>query len=209
MASHILASHILASHILASHILASHILASHITDPDNREIYFDFIRILFNQTKTIALSDERLSLDKAIGITYPEVETMAFHLSIQLQYLEDKGFSLLFWQPSDILVLHNTTGQKLYLLVNLTQMVPLDKKKRNELVLIYPTVFPFPKERCAPELLKMNALPFRTHRSASYYSLAMLCLLYLSLDEIKGSRLFYFLERCLQVDPNERTLLYI
>jgi len=176
---------------------------------DNREIYYEFIRILFNQTNTLVLTDERLSLDKAIGITYSEVETMAFHLSLQLQYLEDLGYTLLFLQPSDILVLHNATGQKLYILDNLTQMVPLEKKNRNELLLIYPTVFPLPKERCAPELLKINVLPFRTHRSASYYSLALLCLLYISLDQIKGSRLFYFLERCLKEEPKERTLLYL
>jgi hypothetical protein len=170
----------------------------------HREIYSAFLALLLNQTKTTVLSDERLSLDK---MTYPEVETMAFHLSLQLDYLEEQGFSLLFWQPSDIVVIPNST-QTLYLLANLSQMVPLDKKDRNNLVLIYPTVFPLPQERCAPELLKMNALPFRTHRSASYYSLALLCLemLNLSLDKIQGSKLFYFLERCLKEEPKERTL---
>ena len=194
-------------HILAPHILAPHIL-SHIADQDNREIYAEFIRILLNQTKTTALSDEHLSLDKVIELTYPEVETMAFHLSLQLQYLEDQGFSLLFWQPSDILILDNYK-EKLYLLYNLTQMVPLDKKDRNKLVLIYPAVFPLPKERCAPELLKIDVLPFRTYRSASYYSLALLCLLYLSLEQIQGSKLFYFLERCLKEEPKERTLAFL
>ncbi len=210
MASHILASHILASHILASHILASHILASHIADTDNREIYTEFISRLLNQcnfqNNSNELACERLSLAK---MAYHDVETMAFHLSLQLQYLEELGFSLLFWQPSDILLLHDGLDKTLYLLANLTQMVPLDKKNLNELVLIYPKVYPLPKERCAPELLKMNALPFRTHRSASYYSLALLCLLYLSLDQIKGSKLFYFLERCLKEEPNERTLVYL
>ena len=192
------------THILASHILASHILASHITDPDNREMYSGFISLLLNQCHIQNEAD--LIIGKlANKMEYHEVETMAFHLSLQLHYLEDKGFSLLFWQPSDILLLHDGLDKKIYLLANLSQMVQLDKKNRNDLILIYPTVYPFPIERCAPELLKMNALPFRTHRSASYYSLALLCLLYLSLDEIKGSRLFYFLERCLK----ERTLLYL
>ena len=180
--------------------MAPHTLAPH------TEIYSAFLALLLNQTKTTAVSDERLSLKK---MTYPEVETMAFQLSLQLDYLEEQGFSLLFWQPSDIVVIPNAT-QTLYLLANLAQMVPLDKKDRNNLVLIYPTVFPLPKERCAPELLKMNSLPFRTHRSASYYSLALLCLekLNLSLQQIEGSKLFYFLERCLQEEPKERTLVF-
>ena len=177
-------------------------------DPDNREIYTEFIHILLNQCQANVLSDERMTLDKA-AMTYPEVETMAFHLSLQLQHLEEKGFTLLLWQPSDILVMHDGSGHNLYLLANLSQMVPLDKKNRNELVLIYPTIYPLPKERCAPELLKMNALPFRTHRSASYYSLALLCLLYLSLDSIQETKLFYFLERCLKEEPKERSLLYL
>ena len=191
-----------------THILASHILALHITDPDNREMYSGFISLLLNQCQLQNEAD--LIIGKlANKMEYHEVETMAFHLSLQLHYLEDKGFSLLFWQPSDILLLHDGLDKKIYLLANLSQMVQLDKKNRNELILIYPTVYPFPIERCAPELLKMNALPFRTHRSASYYSLALLCLLYLSLDEIKGSRLFYFLERCLKEEAKERTLLYL
>ena len=184
----------------------SQILDTHITDQDNREMYTEFLSLLLNQCY---LENNDVFIGKLDKMDYPEVETMAFHLSLQLHYLEDKGFSLLFWQPSDILLLHDGIDKTIYLLANLTQMVPLEKKNRNELVLIYPTVYPLPKERCAPELLKMNSLPFRTHRSASYYSLAMLCLLYLSLDEIKGSRLFYFLERCLKAEPTERTLLYL
>jgi hypothetical protein len=187
--------------------LASHTLATHIPDPDNREIYTEFISRLLNQCH---VNNSNVVIGKLDDkMEYPEVETMAFHLSLQLQYLEEQGFTLLFWQPSDILVLHDGADKKIYLLANLSQMVQLDKKKKNELVLIYPKVYPLPKERCAPELLQMNALPFRTHRSASYYSLALLCLLHLSLEQIQGSRLFYFLERCLKEEPKERTLLYL
>lgn len=182
-------------------------LATHISDPDNREIYTEFISRLSNQCHIHNSNVVISKLDDKME--YPEVETMAFHLSLQLNYLEEQGFTLLFWQPSDILILHDGADKYMYLLANLAQMVPLDKNNRNELVLIYPKVYPLPQERCAPELLKMNALPFRTHRSASYYSLALLCLLHLSLDQIQGSRLFYFLERCLEEEPKERTLLYL
>ena len=187
--------------------LASHTLATHISDPDNREIYTEFISRLSNQCHIHNSNVVISKLDDKME--YPEVETMAFHLSLQMNYLEEQGFTLLFWQPSDILILHDGADKYMYLLANLAQMVPLDKNNRNELVLIYPKVYPLPQERCAPELLKMNALPFRTHRSASYYSLALLCLLHLSLDQIQGSRLFYFLERCLEEEPKERTLLYL
>ena len=138
---------------------------------------------------------------------YNEVETMAFHLSLQLQVLEEKGYSLLFLQASDVVIL----DEQLYLLRNLSQLVPLNKKDIKQIVLNYPTCYPFPKEVCAPEVLKMSALPFVCSKSACYYSLGLLCLkvLHMSLDDLRGTKLFYFLERCLKDEPKERINLYI
>jgi hypothetical protein len=135
---------------------------------------------------------------------YNEVETMAFHLSLQLQVLEERGFSLLFLQASDVVIL----DEQLYLLSNLEQLVPLNKKDIKQIVLNYPTCYPFPKEVCAPEVLKMSALPFVCSKSACYYSLGLLCLkvLHMSLEDLRGSKLFYFLERCLKNEPKERHL---
>ena len=141
-------------------------------------------------------------------MNYNEVETMAFHLSLQLQVLEEKGFSLLFLQASDVVIL----DEQLYLLRNLEQLVPLKKKENiKQIVLNYPTCYPFPKEVCAPEVLKMSTLPFVTSKSACYYSLGLLCLkvLHMSLEDLRGTKLFYFLERCLKDDPKERINLYI
>jgi len=152
---------------------------------------------------------------------YADIETMAFQLSIQLQYLENQGFSLLFWQPSDIMVIHimhkqHSKQTTLYLLSNLSQLISLLVNDQSQLRLVYPSVFPFPKERCAPELFNMNSLPFITHRGASYYSLGLLCLWCLnnlcenlSLETIQGTKLFYFIERCLKKEPAERVLLYL
>lgn len=190
-------------------------ILSKINDPTNREIYTEFIELLFRQ---YGLSNMQ-SLDSFTTLNtlvYSEVERMAFHLSMQLQSLEACGFTLLFWQPSDIMVVnyYKGTGKEeitLYILASLVQLVPLDRQNKKQLRLVYPTVFPLPERRCSPELLKMNVLPFLTHRSASYYSLALLCLnvLNLSLADMKGTKLFYFLERCLKTEPSERMLLYL
>ena len=207
-------------------ILSESILSA-IDDNDNREIYTEFITVILKQ---YLISFGPISfgpLEKTLP--YSEVETLAFQLTLQLQLLEARGFSLLFWQPSDILHIRSqpirsqpirsepirsepirSENINLYILSNLSQLVPLDKKDRKQLVLIYPTVYPLPSECCAPELLKITALPFLTQRSASYYSLALLCLkrLNLSLDKIEGTKLFYFLERCLKEEPSERVLMY-
>jgi hypothetical protein len=210
-----------------------------INDEDNREIYTAFIDILLNQyhdadakactadactccttdactcCTTDACTADACTfmplLKDQVVFGYADAETMAFQLTLQLQLLEARGFSLLFWQPSDILVVYLPSGQKLYLLVGLGQLVGLNKKNTQEMVIIYPPIFPLPADKCAPEVLQMHILPFYTHRSASYYSLALLCLkqLNLSLPDIQDTKLFYFLERCMQGLPEERSLIYL
>lgn len=191
-------------------------ILSQINDPTNREIYTEFIELLLRQYSLTNIQSSGAFTTLDYTLVYSEVERLAFHLSLQLQSLEARGFTLLFWQPSDILVLHLCKGTSkeeitIYILAKLTQLVPLERQNKKQLRLVYPTVFPLPERRCAPEVLKLNVLPFLTHRSASYYSLALLCLnvLNLSLADIKGTKLFYFLERCLKTDPNERMLIYL
>lgn len=197
------------------------ILSALFDDEDNREIYAGFLAILLEQFSLSMNSLDSMEIKK-LGketLDFAEVEVLAFQLSLQLQALEARMQTLLFWQPSDLLVIQwPKASRKLYLLANLSQMVPLNKKTPTHLVLVYPTVYPLPKENCAPELLQITSLPFITHRSASYYSLALLCLRLLKpLDEpatldlaaINGTKLFYFLERCLQMDPKERMCLYL
>jgi len=192
---------------------------------DYREIYTEFMAVLNKHTSFAPTSFAPTSFAPTSfaptsfaptsfapltpPLDYPALEQLAFQLTLQLQVMEAHGFTLLFWQPSDILQM-NSDSQTIYLLANLSQMVPLHEKDPTQLVLVYPTVYPLPAAYCAPELLKMAALPFRTHRSASYYSLALLCLRLgqLSLAKLEGTKLFYFLERCLKAEPSERMLLY-
>jgi len=227
---------------ISESILSESIL-SVIDDNDNREIYTEFIAVLLKQymVSNGPLSFGPISFGPISfgpisfgpisfgplqqNMSYSDVETVAFQLTLQLQTLEAQGFTLLFWQPSDILHIRSEPIRSqpirsqpirsepinLYILSNLSQLVPLNKKDIKQMVLVYPTVYPLPSERCSPELLKIPVLPFITHRSASYYSLALLCLkqLNLSLDKIEGTKLFYFLERCLKETPSERRLIYI
>jgi hypothetical protein len=189
-------------------------ILSALLDEDNREIYAGFLAILLEQFSLSMDSMDSMKIKK-LGketLDFAEVEVLAFQLSLQLQALEARMQTLLFWQISDLLVIQwPKASRKLYLLANLSQMVPLNKKTPTQLVLVYPTVYPLPKENCAPELLQITSLPFLTHRSASYYSLALLCLRLLKLDlaAINGTKLFYFLERCLHMDPKERACLYL
>ena len=178
------------------------------------ELYREFIELLQKEScmaETMDMDKDMSPEPLPLTMTFSEVETMAKHLYSQLQLLESRGYSLLFWQAADILWIN----KQFYLLADLTQLVPLQKKNFDQIVLTYPTVFPLPKRECAPEVLQMKALPFITHKSCSYYSLALLCLakLNLSLAEmphvLHGTKLFYFLERCLKEEPVERLLINV
>jgi hypothetical protein len=167
--------------------------------------YEEFMDIL-KQNAGLTIDDTFISESLPEVMSLAEVETMAQHLSWQLQALERRGCSLLFWQAADIW----WVNKKCYLLAVLEQVVPLHKKTPEQIMLTYPAIFPLPQAVCAPELLKMNVLPFVTHKSLSYYSLALLCLqkVNLSLTELQGTKLFYFLERCLREEPSERCLYF-
>ena len=191
-------------------------------------LHKEFIVMLLNHYYSDSKNEfiDVVELD-SVGIDnykYDNVETLATHLSLQLQLLEKRGYTMLYLQPSDIVkVRFNSAGAGagagagcreicLYLLLDLMQLVPLSKQDSNQLVLNYPVVYPFPKGLCAPELYKLNVLPFITHRSASYYSLGLLCLRLLpnlSLNNLRDTPLFYFLERCLKEEPLERICLFI
>ena len=179
---------------------------------DNKQICDKFMSILMVGERGVAATNvEKLENIFAFGsndvVNYAAVETMAFQLSLQLKALEEMGYSILFIRSSDILVMDKNK----YMLANLTQLVPLYKKNNACFTLTYPTLFPFPEEVCAPEVLAIKALPFISHRSACYYSLALLCLkmLRMTLDDLQGTKLFYFLERCLKDKPEERELLFL
>ena len=179
---------------------------------EHREIYEDFIELLLEQAPDPAPYDfYNCCWLPAFHLDYGMAETMAFHLSLQLHELERQGLTLLYWRPQDILVI----DKRLFLLANLSQLVSLSDKNSTHsathLVLNYPKIYPFPANCCAPELFKITELPFTTHKSASYYSLALLCLhtLNLSLDDLQGTKLFHFLERCLHLNAEERVLLYL
>ena len=175
--------------------------------------------IEFTELEKSDIADDRH--DKHKKFKYDDVETLALHLSLQLQLLEKRGFTMLYLQSADIIRVSVNSSKKgrdfcIYVLVDLTQLVPLDKQDHYKLVLNYPKVFPFPKSVCAPELYTIGMLPFTTHRSASYYSLGLLCLHLLnyqnqnlSLTNLRDTPLFYFLERCLKEEPLDRMCLFI
>lgn len=194
---------------------------------DKIDVYSDFIHIL---KKQINISDEerdKINVLNHISLTeylsslnenkmdYADVEKMALHLSLQIKDLEYKGHSLLFIKTQDILLINPSDKKEnqMYVLADLIQLLPLTDKNPLQMMIIYPE--DINEENVAPELLTIDQLPFYVHRSACYYSLALLCLKCMKInslaeaDDLKGTKLFYFLERCLIKDPEDRTCFWL
>jgi hypothetical protein len=95
-----------------------------------------------------------------------------------------------------------------YILSSFNKLVPIISK--DIVMLTKPISF---KENLAPELKNVRSLPFKTNITAVYYSLASLIIEALALENnlapLAGSKLYYFLQRCLVINPEERYFLFI
>lgn len=82
--------------------------------------------------------------------------------------------------------------------------------ENNELIVQHPII---PASTNAPELDTITTLPSKISISALYYNIALICIESLGINremrEIKGTKLYYMLERCLRHDPKRREFLLI
>ena len=133
-----------------------------------------------------------------------------------MQVLHTYKKGVFFFNLDDIIVINKT----FFFLSNLCHV--LDTDSDGQLILTYPMKFSKQDEAfLAPEVLTgRKVLPFITSISAGYYSLAKLCVYCLglevdagdlskSLEPIMGSKMYFFLERCLAREPRERVFLYL
>ena len=178
----------------------------HINDNKNNIIYTLFINTLFNNTLFNINNTDRVITNINTPLSVDDTTILAQHLCAQINILESTySKSITFIRPSDITVLNNN----IFIISNLENMVNLHTNK-TDILLICPST-KFNHKTCSPELLSINVLPFITHKNSSYYSIGLLCLNVsnMRLDEIKNTRLFYFLERCLNKIPRNRKCIFI
>jgi hypothetical protein len=71
---------------------------------------------------------------------------------------------------------------------------------------------PFPQKKyyISPELSRVFTIPSKIHYKTIYYSLGLLIKNTIeNIDKIKGTKLYYALNRCLEEDPEKRAILFI
>lgn len=134
-------------------------------------------------------------------LKYHQTVQLALNLGTQIIALAELGKGLISLHQDQIIVCDG------FLIAELSGLVILE----DDLLEI---VRPIDRHHnIAPEVDKLNTLPSVVHMSAVYYSIAVLCLECMSISremlEIKRSKLYYLLDRCLRHDPQTREFLYI
>ncbi len=135
------------------------------------------------------------------NMNYSDSLKMIYYLTTQLSYLishESKCFYT--YDPNKIIVIDN----KIYIYLSLDHLKDLKEKY----IYIYS---PIEKNSyLSPELSDTKRLPIIINYKTIFYSLGLLIKENaISIDNYNGTKLYYFIKRCLNENPDERYLLFI
>lgn len=138
--------------------------------------------------------------------------TIFYFIAKQLEYLIQKEKKCFYaFKPENILIIDN--HKVIYVSEDLFEM------EDNYLNIWKP--FLQKKYYISPELSRIFSIPSKIHYKTIYYSLALLIINYYfedtintriptrNINKIKGTKLYYALNRCLEENPEKRTLLFI
>ena len=157
---------------------------------------------------------------------YEKAMKLLYDFGRQIKYLitkENKCFYRL--NPENLIIIDETK----YIYLSTSDLVDIQEEEREEQENNNVTIYaPFTKNLFdSPEINRIIQIPAKVDYKSIYYSLAKLIIFFLfdqekekekeetimnhlnHLNKIKGTKLFYTLERCLQTDPDERSLLFI
>ena len=164
------------------------------------------------------------SNNKIQKIKIPEAANILQTLANQLNYLlKYESKTIIGYQANQIILINGETPAFLG-----SQLIAdLDSEGNESNLATICCLFNTTEFFAAPELLKINRLPAKVHYKSSYYSLASLIiylliynqdnphtfdnnpLSYLDKHPIKNTKLYWLLSRCLEEDPNKRSIIFI
>jgi hypothetical protein len=146
-------------------------------------------------------------------LQYFECVKLAQCIGQQLFYLEKYAHTFSWFNVDNILVVDGSS----FLCVGLEQLMPVDAFGR----IWFTTPFSLKQPHIAPEIQRLKTLPSYVTYKAAYYSLGSLitfCLaeddenstkIQLRLEFIADTKLYWFLLRSIDNEPNARLLLFV
>jgi len=198
--------------ILINSLIKSELLNNAIAEDNYKNIYF--------KCSSMCLLQDIFEKLKPINIY-----KMIYDISKQMRYLlEDENSVFIGFNPRHILVINEDT----YLYINGEYLEKIDKNENIEIK--YP---PNSEDYIlAPELYEITELPCKINYKCSYYSVGILYLYMFKIIETKNtqiidtkdieeitqllktlsisnSKIFYFLQRCLQKNPVNRQIIFV
>ena len=163
------------------------------------------------QAEKIEMLDDVIKRDK--NLSYTDSLTLLYDIGNQIQTLEMFNMGIPFIKLSDIMV----DNDNHYFIINTSRILPISNK---QLTIGQPYKrTPF----FSPELQNLNGIPSKIHWKSAYYSLASLIVYCLTndyvlgnklssgeiLDKIYETKLYWALERCFVINPEDRFYLII
>ena len=153
------------------------------------------------------------------NLSYDDGIQFALDIGEQIFHMEKQNASWLFLDKDKIFVINE--HRFIYLGENAKEIKNKNKNnknnKNNNKNQVITITTPFTKREIknnsffiAPEIASLNTLPCNINSRCIYYSLGSLlssCLM--SLQEIEGTKLYWFLMRCMKKDPLERNLIFL
>lgn len=135
-------------------------------------------------------------------LSHKEVITLVKHVTTQLHHLRELGFGVYGFDIHDILCIDNT-----FVIGSAQHVLPLYND-----MFIFTSLFDIPAFS-NPELDQLKTLPSTIHYKCGFYSLGMFVIYALLLsndmEPIRHTKLYWFVQRCIQEDIEQRTLLFI
>ena len=173
--------------LIIKSILETHILKAYVTNKTELHIYANKIE----------------KLDKYIDkkLEYNLVIYMMHCLSKQQLFLEKIEYCFYTFRLKDIVVIDD----KYFFCINPELVIPI--KNKNIL-----TFFKLPKREndfSSPELLAINSIPFKISYKTIYYSFGALAKYYLSNLYYEHTKLDWFIRRCMNINIEQRQILFI
>jgi len=177
----------------------------------------DFTKINFNAIEVIRLSDLLKKYQKERNIAklnYDETENLMLSLQKQLVYLEKCECTFFnFTLENTIVVTKNK--DKVFLFMAPDYLLNVEKK-----TITFGSPFKLSEMFLDPELKKITTLPAKAHYKSIYYSLGSLALHCLfsdsgeadherKLEQIKFTKVYWEILRCLNKEPDKRSVFNI
>lgn len=181
-------------------------------------------KIEFKANKVMTLSN----LIKNKYLDYWNLVSLFICMMDQLNFLYNENIGVLFFDLDNVIAIQADSKDKFFkfIYVNTDHLFEINENKLN-------ITRSFDKKKksifLSPELITLNYLPFEVHFKTSYFSLAMLITYCINgervnffkpiswkvddykkiLEPVDNTKLFWALLRCLQIEPQDRFLLWI